>query len=108
MELPSSTGKEADGTQPARALGDAYCVIQWETAAFYTYDAELNGEPVPFGDPQPSATKMTLGIARLGSSEGTSRVQWQTFDMSAKAGKHYRPVIMMLLCFCEGMTNVAF
>jgi hypothetical protein len=99
MELSSSESKEVpDSLQKpssARASSQNYCVIQWETAAFYTYDAELNGQPVPFGDPQPSATKMSIGIARLGYSEGTSRVQWQTFDMSAKAGKHYRTVIFL-------------
>jgi hypothetical protein len=36
---------------------------------------------------------MNLGIARLGSSKGAARVQWQTFDMSAKAGKHYKEVL---------------
>jgi hypothetical protein len=38
---------------------------------------------------------MSLGITRLGSSKGTARLRWHTFDMSAKAGKHYREVLGM-------------
>jgi hypothetical protein len=33
-----------------------YAVIQWETAAFYTYEAEVDGKPVQSSDPHPPVT----------------------------------------------------
>ena len=64
-----------------------YAIIQWETAAFYTFDAESGGAPIPFGSPgyYDQATQMKVGITRLGSSVGEARVKWKTFDMSAVA-----------------------
>ena len=77
-------------------------VIQWETATFFTYESEINGLPVPFGDPIPDYTRMSVGITRLGSSEGEARVKWQTFDMSAKAGVHYKEVKPTEVVFKNG------
>jgi hypothetical protein len=45
-------GSELGPPKAVSPLKD-YAVIQWETAAFYTYEAEVDGKPVPFGEPQP-------------------------------------------------------
>ena len=63
--------------------------IQWETAAFFTYESEINGRPVGPDEKPPRYTEMMVGMARLGSEKGIARVQYETFDMSAKAGKNY-------------------
>jgi hypothetical protein len=81
-----------------------FSFLQWETAAFYTFEAEVDGQPVPFGEPEPPITKLTLGIVRLGSSKGVSRVKWSTFNKDAIAGKNYVQVACALLvfycCYC--------
>ena len=63
--------------------------IQWETAAFFTYESEIDGRPVGPDEKPPRYTEMMVGMARLGSEKGIARVQYKTFDMSAKAGKNY-------------------
>ena len=68
---------------------DNYCIIQWETAAFYTYESEIGGEPIPVGAEPPPFTAMSVGLSRLGASTGRSTIHWKTFDMSAKAGVNY-------------------
>lgn len=50
---------------------------------------QVNGEPLEPGVPFPPMTYMSLGITRLGNSAGKCRVQWSTFDLSARAGAHY-------------------
>ena len=45
-------GKDPELTTPPPPPKD-YAVIQWETAAFYTYEAEIDGQPVPYGEPEP-------------------------------------------------------
>jgi ABC-type multidrug transport system fused ATPase/permease subunit len=49
---------------------------------------------------------MALGITRLGPCEGSSRVQWSTFDMSAKAGTDYEAVEPTWVEFKDGETHV--
>ena len=62
---------------------------QWETAAFFTYESEIGGEPIPIGAEPPPFTAMSVGVSRLGASTGRSTIHWKTFDMSAKAGVNY-------------------
>jgi hypothetical protein len=84
-----------------------YAIIQWETAAFYTFDAESGGAPIPFGSPgyYDQATQMKVGITRLGSSVGEARVKWKTFDMSAEAYKHYVPMPYTEVVFEDGCSH---
>ena len=58
----------------------ADAIIQWETAAFYTFDAESDGQPIAFGSPDyyQQTTRMSVGITRLGSSKGKARVKWKS------------------------------
>ena len=79
-----------------------YQVVQWETASFYTFESEIDGQPVPDGVEPPPFTRMKLGISRLGSSKGTARCQWSTFDMSASAGVHYIEVKPTWVEFKDG------
>ena len=37
-------------------LSNEFASIQWETATFYTYDAEVDGKPVPSGEPLPAVS----------------------------------------------------
>jgi len=32
---------------------NTFASIKWETASFYTYEAEVDGKPVPTGEPLP-------------------------------------------------------
>ena len=61
--------------------------------------------PVPDGDPVPDVTKMSIGMARLGSSKGRARCRWRTFDMSAQEGRHYIGVPATEVVFEEGETH---
>ena len=82
-----------------------YSIIQWETAAFFCYESEEGGKPVPPDQqPQPPITYMSLTICRLGSAEGKARCQWRTFDMSARAGVHYKGVEETWVDFEDGET----
>ena len=62
--------------------------------------------PVPDGDPVPDVTKMSIGMARLGSSKGRARCLWRTFDMSAVGGVHYVAVPPTEVVFEDGETHV--
>ena len=42
-------------------------------AAFYTFESEVDGKPVPEDEPVPDVTKMSVGLARLGSSNGIAK-----------------------------------
>jgi len=107
-----STPETKTEIPPSEHLNQSRCsnrsdsVIQWETAAFYTFESEVNGQPIKHGDPEPPTTEMTLGIVRLGSSHGISRVRWNTFDKDAIAGKHYVEVAPQWVEFLHGETHV--
>ena len=57
-----------------------YAIIQWETAAFYTFDAEKDGKPLAFGFPgyYNQTTQMSVGITRLGSSRQRASITWES------------------------------
>ena len=74
-------------------------------AAFYTFESEVDGKPVPEDEPVPDVTKMSVGLARLGSSNGIAKCRWRTFDMSAIAGRHYRAVASTEIVFEDGETH---
>ena len=78
-------------------------VIQWESALFYSYEAEVDGEPVELGDERaPDRRDMVLSIIRHGSLEGRASCQWQTFEMSAQPGAHYTHVDESWVTFEDG------
>ena len=104
MTSPRCIGPLVDGSAAGAGPTGKYSVIQWETVAFYTYEGEINGVPVPFGEPNPPVTKMSVGVARLGCSEGRAKFQWSTFDMSAKGGVHYKTVKPTWVVFEDGET----
>jgi len=104
MTASRCIGPIVDGSAVGAGPTGKYSVIQWETAAFYTYESEINGVPVPFGEPDPPVTKMSIGAARLGSCEGQAKFQWSTFDMSAKGGVHYKTVKPTWVVFEDGET----
>jgi hypothetical protein len=81
--------KKAQALSKLKNPNEDYCIIQWETAAFFTYESEVGGEPIPIGAEPPPFTAMSVGISRLGASTGRSTIHWKTFDMSAKAGVNY-------------------
>ena len=59
-----------------------------QTASFYTYEAEIDGEPLPDGissaEYTSEFTEVSLGMTRLGSAIGTASVSYRSFDMSAR------------------------
>jgi hypothetical protein len=69
--IPKAVPEEDDGWLLAQFEADKYCVVQWETAVFFTYN-----DPAQDGDDGCPDGLMVLGMTRLGSKEGTSRVQW--------------------------------
>ena len=78
-------------------------IVQWETAAFYVFEAEgKDGEPIPDGEPVPKYTELTVGVTRLGDYSGVARVQFKTFDMSALEGVNYVPVRPTWVEFQDG------
>lgn len=54
----------------------------------------------------PEFTPVKIGITRLGSSAGVSRVQWQTFDYSAISGIHFVAVPPTWVEFADGETHL--
>ena len=83
-------------------MAEPLTIVQWETAAYYTFEAEIEGRALRPGEPKPVFTELVVGMARLGSSAGTSRVQWKTFDMSAKAKHNYVEVKPQWIEFAPG------
>ena len=70
--VPEDEREDADdGWLLAQFEAEKYCVVQWETAVFFTYN-----DPAQDGDDGCPDGLMVLGMTRLGSKEGTSRVQW--------------------------------
>jgi len=108
---PSEASASSSGRYPwssgPLATVEKYSVVQFETADFYTYEAVYeNGDPIPPGLPVPKFTPVTIGISRLGSAHGVSRVQWSTFDYSAISGHHFVGVPPTWVEFADGVTHV--
>ena len=64
---------------------------------------------MPSSDPaykELKVTRMQVGLSRLGSTVGSARVQWATFDNSAVAGRHYNGVKPTWVTFAPGETHV--
>ena len=79
-----------------------------QTASFYTYETEVDGEPLPDEIPDeeyPAYTELSLGMSRLGSASGAASVSFRSFDMSAEAGKNYEEVPPTTVNFADGETH---
>jgi hypothetical protein len=80
-----------------------------QTASFYTYEAEIDGEPLPDGissaEYTSEFTEVSLGMTRLGSAIGTASVSYRSFDMSARAGANYVEVPPTTVEFQDGETH---